>query len=216
MEIEDIKIGEKVELLGKHGFYDKYDNIEDWYNEYLSNTNVQKIKKQGFAYVRGINRGEIVVSDVNNTDGEWLFLPQDLEPYYKIGDLVRVKDIKIGITKSKDEKCPTFFNSLKKFIEKEHKIVDFTQSGNIVLSCGYVLKEEWLEKVKEEKKLLLPIGTEIKQVKPHFGIEHDVVCHDKYKVKKADKTHIFVTNNNTALSITKQEFEEYWEVVKED
>ena len=29
MKIEDIKIGDKVRLLGKHGFCDNYNNIED-------------------------------------------------------------------------------------------------------------------------------------------------------------------------------------------
>ena len=139
MKIEDIKIGEKVELLSKHGFYDKYDNIEDWYNEYLSNTNVQKIKKQGFAYVRNINRGEIVVSDVNNTDGEWLFLPQDLEPCYKIGE--EHKRMQLTYQKPLKGEVGVVFGSFAPLhqghLDLIYKAKKENIGGVIVICCGY-------------------------------------------------------------------------------
>ena len=51
MDIKDIKIGMKVRLLGKHGFGDDYDNIEDWFEDDERWDDVQQIKKQGFAVV---------------------------------------------------------------------------------------------------------------------------------------------------------------------
>ena len=36
MDIKDIKIGDKVRLLGKHGARDNFNDIEDWYDMYPS------------------------------------------------------------------------------------------------------------------------------------------------------------------------------------
>ena len=33
MKLEDVKIGMKVKLLGKHGLIDNYNNIEDWFKD---------------------------------------------------------------------------------------------------------------------------------------------------------------------------------------
>ena len=81
MRIEDIKIGEKVELLGKHGAGDKYDNIEDWFKIYKERKEVQQIKKQGYGVVVKIDEdGEIMVGD-SISNNVWLFLSSDLKPY---------------------------------------------------------------------------------------------------------------------------------------
>ena len=42
MEINDIKVGMKVKLLGKHGCGD-YNNIEDWFEVYYIEEDVQQI-----------------------------------------------------------------------------------------------------------------------------------------------------------------------------
>ena len=62
MKLEDIKIGMKVKLLGKHGAGDNYDNIEDWYKDCKDFEDVQQIKEQGFGYVVDIEDGEVCVS----------------------------------------------------------------------------------------------------------------------------------------------------------
>ena len=81
MKLEDIKIGDKVKLLGKHGFGDNYDNIEDWYKDDEGWDNVQQIKKQGYGAVTVICAdGDIEVADGIGNEG-WTFLPSDLEPY---------------------------------------------------------------------------------------------------------------------------------------
>ena len=75
MNIKDIKVGMKVRLLGKHRVYDKYDNIEDWFEDFPNEKTVQQIKEQGYGVVTYINEhGDIWVS-------EWVFSPEDLEPY---------------------------------------------------------------------------------------------------------------------------------------
>ena len=81
MDIKDIKIGMKVELLGKHGCGD-YNNIEDWFEDnYLYNQDsIDVLKSQGFGYVIRIDHGEIWVDECENGTG-WAFLPCDLEPY---------------------------------------------------------------------------------------------------------------------------------------
>ena len=82
MKLEDIKIGMKVRLLGKHNTdgHD-FDDINDWYEDCNEWDDVQQIKKQGFAVVTVIcANGDIEVADGIGNDG-WTFLPSDLEPY---------------------------------------------------------------------------------------------------------------------------------------
>ena len=81
MELKDIKVGMKVELLSKHGAGDNFDDIEDWFEKYSKREEVQQIKKQGYAIVINIcTNNNIQVSDTINGNW-WLFLPSDLEPY---------------------------------------------------------------------------------------------------------------------------------------
>ena len=82
MKLEDIKIGMKVRLLSKHGAYDNYNNIEDWFKDnYLYNQDsIDVLKSQGFGYVIRIDHGEIWVDECENGTGCG-FLPCDLEPY---------------------------------------------------------------------------------------------------------------------------------------
>ena len=81
MKLEDIKVGMKVKLLGKHDAGDNYDNIEDWYKDCDEWKDVQQIKKQGFGVVVNIcAHDSIRVADT--IDGNmWWFLISDLEPY---------------------------------------------------------------------------------------------------------------------------------------
>ena len=81
MELKNIKVGMKVELLSKHGAGDNFDDIEDWFEKYSKREEVQQIKKQGYAIVINIcTNNNIQVSDTINGNW-WLFLPSDLEPY---------------------------------------------------------------------------------------------------------------------------------------
>ena len=82
MDIKDIKVGMKVKLLGKHRFGDDYDNIEDWFEDYYNEEDVQQIKEQGYGVVTYIDEhgNNIWVSECEN-GREWIFLPCDLEPY---------------------------------------------------------------------------------------------------------------------------------------
>ena len=81
MKIKDIKVGMKVELLGKHGCGD-YNNIEDWFEDYYNEEDVQQIKEQGYGVVTYIDEhsNNIWVSECENGT-EWVFLPCDLKPY---------------------------------------------------------------------------------------------------------------------------------------
>ena len=215
MKIEDIKIGDKVRLLGKHGFGDNYDNINDWYCTHPLSKSIQKIKKQGFAYVRNIeDNGEIAVANVNEDDGEWLFLPEDLEPYqkFKVGDKVRVRNVPKGAISRTNLHM---FDDMRKYCGKELVITEFTSQHNYETSCKFIFAEEWLELVEEEK-LLLPIGIKIRQVKPRFG--EMIKNNDEFEVIDADKNHIFAKSIEVCfkcVTINKQEFEECWEVVKD-
>ena len=86
MKLEDIKVGMKVRLLGKHGCSDCYDNIEDWYEDLKNNIFVQQIKKQGFGIVTEITSiGTIWVGNEEN-GSEWGFRASDLEPYEEISN----------------------------------------------------------------------------------------------------------------------------------
>ena len=81
MKLEDIKIGDKVRLLSKHGFVDNYDDIEDWYEDCNYWEEVQQIKEQGFGIITDIKEyGDIWVSSTINGN-KWCFLFSDLEPY---------------------------------------------------------------------------------------------------------------------------------------
>ena len=215
MKIEDIKIGDKVRLLGKHGFGDIYGNIEDWYYVHPLSKSIQKIKKQGFAYVRNIeDDGEIAVANVNEDDGEWLFLPEDLEPYqkFKVGDKVRVRNVPKGAISRTNL---YMLDNMREYCGKELVITEFTSQHNYETSCKFIFAEEWLELVEEEK-LLLPIGTKIRQVKPRFGFKLKHPQTDVFEVVEADELHIFAKDKDSvSISLTKQELEEYWEVVED-
>ena len=215
MKIEDIKIGDKVRLLGKHGFGDNHDNIEDWYYTHPLDKSIQKIKKQGFAYVRNIeDNGEIAVASVNKDDGEWLFLPEDLEPYqkFKVGDKVRVKNVPKGAMSRTNL---YMLDSMREYCGKEPIITEITSQHNYCTSCGFIFAEEWLELVEKEK-LLLPVGTKIRQVKPRFGFKLKHPQTDVFEVVEADELHILTKDKESIpMSLTKQELEEYWEVVED-
>ena len=89
MEIEDIKIGMKVELLSKHDAGRDYDNIEDWFNYWSTNENVQNIKYQGFAYVKAVyGDEEIWISDQNDGIG-WCFTSSDLRLYEEKKEIIK-------------------------------------------------------------------------------------------------------------------------------
>ena len=214
MKIEDIKIGDKVRLLGKHGFGDIYGNIEDWYYVHPLSKSIQKIKKQGFAYVRNIeDNGEIAVANVNEDDGEWLFLPEDLEPYqkFKVGDKVRVRNVPKGAISRTNLHM---LDNMRKYCGEELVITEITSQHNYETSCKFIFAEEWLELVEEEK-LLLPIGTKIRQVKPRFGFKLKHPQTNIFEVMEADELHILAKDkDSTSISLTKQELEEYWEVVE--
>ena len=214
MKIEDIKIGDKVRLLGKHGFGDIYGNIEDWYYVHPLSKSIQKIKKQGFAYVRNIeDNGEIAVANVNEDDGEWLFLPEDLEPYqkFKVGDKVRVRNVPKGAISRTNL---YMLDNMRKYCGEELVITEITSQHNYETSCKFIFAEEWLELVEEEK-LLLPIGTKIRQVKPRFGFKLKHPQTNIFEVMEADELHILAKDKDSvSISLTKQELEEYWEVVE--
>ena len=81
MKLEDIKVGMKVKLLSKHGLFDEYDNIEDWFDVLEGGCDALQIKKQGYGVIIYIDGdGEVWVSERKN-GREWIFLPCDLEPY---------------------------------------------------------------------------------------------------------------------------------------
>ena len=215
MKIEDIKIGDKVRLLGKHGFGDNYDDIEDWYYVNPLSKSAQKIKEQGFAYVRNIeDNGEIAVANVNEDDGKWLFLPEDLEPYqkFKVGDKVIVKNVPKGAISRTNLHMS---DCMREYCGKELIITYFTSEHNYETSCKFIFAEEWLELVEKEK-LLLPVGTKIRQVKPRFGFKLKHPQTDVFEVVEADELHILAKDKESIpMSLTKQELEEYWEVVED-
>ena len=83
MKLEDIKIGMKVRLLGKHGVSGSivYDDINDWFEDKEGCVDIEQIKEQGFGYVTEIiNDIKIWVS--NSIGGnEYCFSSSDLESY---------------------------------------------------------------------------------------------------------------------------------------
>ena len=215
MKIEDIKIGDKVRLLGKHGFGDIYGNIEDWYEDCKAWKDVQKIKERGYGVVKHIFvNGDISIQDEDETLYDWSFSPEDLEPYqkFKVGDRVRVKNVPKGAISRTNLHM---FDNMRKYCGKELVITDITYQHNYETSCKLIFAEEWLELVEEEK-LLLPIGIKIRQVKPRFG--EITENNDEFEVIDADKNHIFAKSIEVCfkcVTINKQEFEECWEVVKD-
>lgn len=215
MKIEDIKIGDKVRLLGKHGAGDNFNDIEDWYDMYPSSKSIQKIKEQGFAYVRNIeDDGEIAVANVNEDYGDWLFLPEDLKPYqkFKVGDKVRVKNVPKGAISRTNL---YMLDCMREYCGKEFVITDITSQHNYETSCKFIFAEEWLELVEKEK-ILLPVGTKIRQVKPRFGFKLKHPQTDVFEVVEADELHILTKDKESIpMSLTKQELEEYWEVVED-
>ena len=81
MKLEDIKVGMKVKLLGKHGCGD-YNDIEDWFEDYYNEEDVQQIKEQGYGVVTYIDKHSNNIWGSECENGiEWVFLPCDLEPY---------------------------------------------------------------------------------------------------------------------------------------
>ena len=94
MKLEDIKVGMKVKLLGKHGLYDNYNNVEDWFTLYLYKLSVQQIKKQGYAVVTNIIDDNIIYVSDNINGDKWGFLPSDLEPYERVEDGISEEKIK--------------------------------------------------------------------------------------------------------------------------
>ena len=84
MKLEDVKIGMKVKLLGKHGGGTWYDNVEDWFKQCGDWRNIKKIQEQGYGIVNFINDdGKIEISYKENEDyfNCWTCVPSDLEPY---------------------------------------------------------------------------------------------------------------------------------------
>ena len=87
MKLEDIRIGMKVKLLGKHAL-NVYGDIEDWYENCNKWKEVQQIKQQGYGIVTEIrDNGEVLVSDCVGGDASWGFLHSDLEPYESTAEL---------------------------------------------------------------------------------------------------------------------------------
>ena len=90
MKLEDIKIGMKVRLLGKHAF-DDFDDIEDWFDFCNDFEEVQQIKEQGYGVVVDICAdNNIGVADTIDGD-RWWFSISDLEPYESIDELDQTK-----------------------------------------------------------------------------------------------------------------------------
>ena len=220
MDIKDIKVGMKVRLLGKHRWGDNFDNIEDWYEDCKAWKDVQKIKERGYGVVKHIFvNGDISIQDEDETLFDWSFSPEDLEPYiieskFKVGDRVRVKNVPKGAISRTNLHM---FDDMRKYCGKELVITDITSQHNYETSCKIIFAEEWLELVEPaEEELLLPIGTKIRQVKPRFCMAN--VLEGLFEVVEADNTHVFAKYGQNArvyCSITKQEIEEYWEVVEE-
>ena len=80
MRLEDIKVGMKVKLLGKHRC-GSYNDIEDWFEYYNKWKEVQQIKKQGFGVVTEIDKDDDIWVAASLGDNEWCFSISDLEPY---------------------------------------------------------------------------------------------------------------------------------------
>ena len=78
MKLEDIKIGMKVKLLGKHTI-DDFDNIEDWFEDYYNEEDVQQIKEQGYGVVTYIDEhgNNIWVSECENGTEYFRFHPHN-------------------------------------------------------------------------------------------------------------------------------------------
>ena len=230
MDIKDIKVGMKVRLLGKHRLGDNIDNIEDWYEDCKAWKDVQKIKERGYGVVKHIFvNGNISIQDEDETLFDWSFSPEDLEPYiiepkFKIGDKVKVKNVEVDTCSSYGG---FFVENMVEYIGKIFTISRVNKKPNKdnvyyhlkETDMPWTFAEEWLEfaePVSSEEELLLPIGTKIRQVKPRLCMAD--VLEGIFEVVEADNTHVFAKYGQNArvyCSITKQEIEEYWEVVEE-
>ena len=91
MKLEDIKVGMKVKLLGKHGAGYNYDNIEDWFKDNEGWDCVKQIKEQGYGVVVEIEECGAVWVDGDISNDGWCFLPLDLEPYDEEDELDKTK-----------------------------------------------------------------------------------------------------------------------------
>ena len=83
MKLEDIKVGMKVRLLGKHGVSGGivYDDINDWFEDKEGWGDIEQIKEQGFGYVTEIIN-DIKIWVGNSIGGnEYCFSSSDLEPW---------------------------------------------------------------------------------------------------------------------------------------
>ena len=103
MKLEDVKIGMKVKLLGKHGDGSEYANIENWFKNYHYWNSTKKIQEQGYGIVNFIVNDETIkISDKENQYFEncWTFIPSDIEPYEPIDELE--KDDKKSVVEIKD------------------------------------------------------------------------------------------------------------------
>lgn len=86
MKFEDIKIGMKVKLLGKHAL-DNYDDINDWYKKYDDDDNsIKQLRTQGYGYVVEINGNDCIWVDECEDGTGWCFIASDLEPYEEISE----------------------------------------------------------------------------------------------------------------------------------
>ena len=83
MKLEDIKIGMKVRLLGKHGVSGSivYDDINDWFEDKEGWGDIEQIKEQGFGYVTEIINGNKIWVGNSIGGNEYCFSSSDLESY---------------------------------------------------------------------------------------------------------------------------------------
>lgn len=86
MKIEDIKVGMKVKLLGKHVLGDNYNNIENFYKDKSCYEEIKRMKEQGYGIVNEVNVENrwVLVSDKLKNDYLWYFLPSDIELYEEV------------------------------------------------------------------------------------------------------------------------------------
>lgn len=83
MKLEDIKVGMKVKLLGKHAL-DNYDDINDWYKRYDDDNSIKRLRTQGYGYVLEINGDDCIWVDECEDGKGWCFIASDLKPYKEI------------------------------------------------------------------------------------------------------------------------------------
>lgn len=150
MNLNNIEVGMKVKLLGKHGFGDNYDNIEDWYKNHKIWKDVQRIKERGYGVVKCIlNNGEIIIRDESEKSFSYCFLPEDLEPVVEellpIGTKIRQIKPKFGM---EDVSLGIF-----EVVDADNTHIFATHEQGIWIYCSITkqeLEEYW--EVVEEKK----------------------------------------------------------------